>query len=192
MSRILPGAAPVRQATPARRSHSEQKDREDPAFACRALDPDRCHQSLVRGKNPLGRTIRMIRNAIWPARICQVGDSAAPNACAMPSTMPPSSVPHRLPSPPMITASKAKIRRIGPAAGSKVGADRHQHAGERGEDHGDRHGRRHRDGDCRCPSAPRCRHHRRWRGRRGRMRCDRTGAASPAMATTAVAKTISG
>ena len=56
---------------------------------------------------------------MWPARICQVGDSAAPTAWAMPSTMPPISVPHMLPRPPMITASKARISRIGPAAGSK-------------------------------------------------------------------------
>jgi hypothetical protein len=34
--------------------------------------------------------------------------------------MPPANVPHMLPSPPMITASKAKISRAGPMAGSKL------------------------------------------------------------------------
>ena len=115
------GIAPPRQRDE-RGEHRRRDHGEDAAGLRCALDAlGRRHlKSLVRGNSPLGRTIRMIRKAIWPARICQVGDSAAPTACAMPSTTPPISVPHMLPSPPMITASKARISRIGPAAGSKM------------------------------------------------------------------------
>ena len=42
------------------------------------------------------------------------GDSLAPTVCAIPSTAPPTSVPHSEPSPPMMTASKAKSSRSGP------------------------------------------------------------------------------
>ena len=45
---------------------------------------------------------------------------SAPRVCATPSTIPPRSVPQREPSPPMITASKAKISRAGPLDGSKL------------------------------------------------------------------------
>ena len=55
-----------------------------------------------------------------PASSCQPGSICAPIACDTPRMMPPASVPHMLPSPPMITASKPKIRRAGPIAGSKL------------------------------------------------------------------------
>ena len=44
----------------------------------------------------------------------QPGESFAPTVCATPSMTPPTSVPHSEPSPPMITASKAKSSRSGP------------------------------------------------------------------------------
>ena len=43
----------------------------------------------------------------------------APTVCATPRTMPPTSVPHSEPSPPMITASNAKMSWVGPLVGSK-------------------------------------------------------------------------
>ena len=57
---------------------------------------------------------------MWPASRFQPGSSCAPMACATPRMMPPASVPHMLPSPPMMTASKPKISRAGPIAGSKL------------------------------------------------------------------------
>ena len=76
----------------------------------------------------------MARKARCPARICQVGSSAAPIDCAIPSTMPPINVPHMLPSPPIITASKARMSRIGPDEGAKIVR---MHTGKGGENHGD-------------------------------------------------------
>ena len=65
------------------------------------------HQSTARGNSPRGLSTSTIRKATWPARICHSGLMWAPMVCATPMMMPPASVPHRLPSPPMITASKA-------------------------------------------------------------------------------------
>ena len=48
------------------------------------------------------------------------GLTCSPITCATPSTMPPSSVPHAEPNPPITTASKAKISCVGPVEGSKV------------------------------------------------------------------------
>ena len=61
----------------------------------------------ARGKRPRGRSTSTARKARCPARICHSGSILAPTAWATPMTMPPASVPHRLPSPPMMTASKA-------------------------------------------------------------------------------------
>ena len=120
MSRIQPASPHHGKATSAASAGAATKAKARLAFVA-TLDALGFHlKSLVRGNSPLGRTIRMTRKAMWPARICQVGDSAAPTACATPSTTPPISVPHMLPSPPMITASKARMSRIGPAAGSKI------------------------------------------------------------------------
>ena len=71
------------------------------------FDTEARHQSVVRGKRPRGRTTRTIRNTAWPARICHSGLILAPTVCATPRMTPPASVPHRLPRPPMMTASKA-------------------------------------------------------------------------------------
>src|SRR5712691_6504046 len=72
------------------------------------------------GNRPSGRTARMRRNARWPASTCQPGLICAPIACDTPRMMPPASVPHMLPRPPMMTASKPKIRRAGPMASAKM------------------------------------------------------------------------
>src|SRR5664279_5045726 len=72
------------------------------------------------GNRPCGRSARMARNAKWPASSCQPGSICAPIACDTPRITPPTSVPHILPSPPMMTASKPKISRAGPMAGSKL------------------------------------------------------------------------
>ncbi len=61
----------------------------------------------ARGKSPRGRSTSTARNARCPAKICHSGSILAPTAWATPMMMPPKSVPHRLPSPPMMTASKA-------------------------------------------------------------------------------------
>jgi hypothetical protein len=90
------------------------------------------------GNSPSGRTARMTRKAMWPARSCQPGLMWAPIAWATPRTSPPANVPHRLPRPPMITASKPKIRRAGPIAGSKLA----RHAGDRHYRQRERHGER--------------------------------------------------
>ena len=62
----------------------------------------------------------MARKTRWPARIAYCGSMFAPMVWATPSTMPPRSVPHSEPMPPMTTASKAKISWVGPLAGSNV------------------------------------------------------------------------
>ena len=64
-------------------------------------------QSCARGNRPRGRSTSTTRKARWPARICHSGSMRAPMVWASPSTMPPASVPQKLPRPPMITASKA-------------------------------------------------------------------------------------
>ena len=57
---------------------------------------------------------------------------------ATPSTIPPTSVPHSEPMPPITTASNAKISCVGPPNGSKVDAHRVEDAGERRDRHRDR------------------------------------------------------
>ena len=58
----------------------------------------------------------------------------------MPSTIPPTSVPHSEPKPPMMTASYAKISRTGPAQGVEGGADTDEHAADGDDRQGDGHG----------------------------------------------------
>jgi hypothetical protein len=69
--------------------------------AARAQDQDDQEHDMPRQRLPFGRDLR-------------------PVVCATPRITPPASVPQKLPKPPMITASKAKIRREGPISGSKV------------------------------------------------------------------------
>ncbi len=52
--------------------------------------------------------------------IAHCGSICAPMVWATPSTIPPSSVPHSDPRPPMTTASNAKISCVGPMNGSKA------------------------------------------------------------------------
>jgi AMP-binding enzyme len=85
---------------------------ETPAVPAREVAPAKqrspwVSQSAVRGNRPRGRTISTARNAKCPARICHSGLMLAPTVWATPMITPPASVPHRLPSPPMITASNA-------------------------------------------------------------------------------------
>src|SRR5262249_3278119 len=102
------------------RDQRQAKDRDaDPARRRRVLDAQRAHPCTL-GNRPSGLSARMTRNATWPARICQPGSILAPIAWATPRTMPPARVPHRLPSPPMMTASNPKLRRAGPIAGPKL------------------------------------------------------------------------
>eukprot|EP01035_Chromulina_nebulosa_P037744 gene37745-50954_t len=54
----------------------------------------------LRTKRPLGRTRITARNTRCPASCCHSGLIVAPIACDMPSTMPPRSVPQKLPRPP--------------------------------------------------------------------------------------------
>ena len=76
------------------------------------------------GRGPAAGWRAPARKTRWPASSCQPGSICAPIACATPRMMPPASVPQRLPRPPMITASKPKIRRAGPIDGIEIGADR--------------------------------------------------------------------
>src|SRR5215475_10010760 len=92
----------------------------DPARAARMLDVERRGHPCTFGNRPSGRTARMMRKARCPAKSCQPGLICAPIACDAPRMMPPASVPHMLPRPPMMTASKPKISRAGPIAGSKL------------------------------------------------------------------------
>src|SRR5262249_7214172 len=92
----------------------------DAARAGRMLDLEGRGHPCTFGNRPSGRTARMMRNARCPAQSCQPGLICAAIACDTPRMMPPTSVPHMLPRPPMMTASKPKIRRAGPIAGSKL------------------------------------------------------------------------
>src|SRR5262245_22206779 len=113
----LPVAPPGRGGE---RDDQQREHREpDPARAGRVLDLERAHPCTF-GNRPCGRAASTIRNATCPASTCQPGSIWAPIACATPRMMPPTSVPHILPRPPMITASKPKIRRAGPIDGSKL------------------------------------------------------------------------
>ena len=114
---VAPRTAP-RRARSARSATIADADAARRSWRCstRTLALIRC----TFGNRPSGRSASTTRNAIWPASRFQPGSSCAPMACATPRMMPPASVPHMLPSPPMITASKPKISRAGPIAGSKL------------------------------------------------------------------------
>ena len=60
------------------------------------------------------------KKAMCPARICQPGLIFAPIFWLTPKIIPPIRVPHKLPRPPIITASNPNISLPGPAAGSKL------------------------------------------------------------------------
>src|SRR5438552_1759249 len=77
-----------------------------------------CHTASRARIRPCGRSASTARKTRWPASTPPLGSIRAPTACATPRMMPPTSVPQREPTPPMMTASKAKIRRDGPALGS--------------------------------------------------------------------------
>src|SRR5690606_7409427 len=103
----------------------DQQDADDEADAARGRRADDAegtlgHQPSILGKRPRGLSARMRKKTRWPARIWKPGAICAPSVCATPSTMPPASVPQSEPRPPMITASKPKMRRPGPLAGSKL------------------------------------------------------------------------
>ena len=90
-----------------------------------------------------GRKTSTARNTMWPASCPHCGSIWLPINWATPSVMPPASVPHSEPSPPMTTASKAKMRFSGPLNGENDPRDAQQHAGQRHR--GDR--QRHRDAE---------------------------------------------
>ena len=50
----------------------------------------------------------------------QAGIDCEATLCTTPRMIPPASVPQKLDRPPMMTASKPKISRVGPVAGSKL------------------------------------------------------------------------
>src|SRR5439155_16228724 len=84
-----------------------------------ARDPNGRDHTASRARiKPCGRSASTARNTRWPASTPPLGSIRAPTACATPRMMPPTSVPQSEPTPPMMTASKAKIRRDGPALGS--------------------------------------------------------------------------
>src|SRR5207245_17880 len=77
------------------------------------------HHTASRARiKPCGRSASTARKTRWPASTPPLGSIWAPTACATPRMMPPTSVPQSEPTPPMMTASKAKISREGPALGS--------------------------------------------------------------------------
>ena len=96
----------------------------DAAGSRRALHAERPGRSVAPSlsrEKALGPEERgRARNTRCPVRMPQPGDSLAPTVCATPSMAPPTSVPHSEPSPPMITASKAKSSRSGPLPNAKV------------------------------------------------------------------------
>src|SRR4029079_2298925 len=65
------------------------------------------HAVLRRAVRPCGLTTRMSRNTSLPARTWLDGPIWAPICWTTPSNIPPTSVPHGEPRPPMTTASKA-------------------------------------------------------------------------------------
>src|SRR5262249_5560765 len=99
---------------------SGERGRADPARAGRALDREGWRHPRPLRNQPSARHARTSRTARCPAKSCQPGLICAPIACDTPRMMPPASVPHMLPRPPMMTASKPKISRAGPIAGSKL------------------------------------------------------------------------
>ena len=82
------------------------------------------------------------------------GRSARRRVCATPSTMPPASVPHSEPRPPMTTASNAKISCVGPLDGieRRVASPRKTPGERRGRDRDRRRDARRACG-CRCRRA---------------------------------------
>ena len=65
--------------------------------------------------------------------------------------MPPASVPHMLPSPPMITASKPKDQPRRSDGGIEIGAYREEHAGDGDHRRATAPSPARRRGDCRGP-----------------------------------------
>src|SRR6185295_12035772 len=101
--------------------HRDQQEggRRDAAAARRpANGPHRAGHARLRliSERPRGLA-RTARKTRCPARIEYCGSMLAPIVWATPSTMPPVSVPHSEPSPPMTTASNAKMSWVGPDAG---------------------------------------------------------------------------
>src|SRR4029450_13239593 len=122
------GAGPQRRGP----EHGHRHQRRDGAGAAGRWGPVDLHPvrrlggrgggHVVTGfpNRPDGRNASTARNTRGPGSTPQPGESWAPRGWAPPSTIPPASVPHKDPSPPMMTASKAKISRVGPSAGEKV------------------------------------------------------------------------
>src|SRR5439155_20068393 len=105
---------PLRTPPGDRDEHAERAGEEDGADRTRPGPAHDFHAGSGPGKKPRGRTSRIAKNTRWPASTPQPTEICAPTPCATPRTIPPTSVPHREPRPPMITASNAKIRRSGP------------------------------------------------------------------------------
>ncbi len=92
----------------------ERDDAEDPARRRGAADHERGRQSAIRSGHawtfpnmPVGRVARTARNTAWPVSSPHCELYSRPRAWATPSVIPPASVPHNEPRPPMITASNA-------------------------------------------------------------------------------------
>src|SRR5205807_9875263 len=108
--------------------HDRRADQPPQRWSARSRDPNgggpgsgrnRGHHVASRARiNPWGRSASTARNTRWPASTPPLGSIWAPTACATPRMTPPARVPQREPTPPMMTASKAKISRAGPALGS--------------------------------------------------------------------------
>src|SRR5208282_1364409 len=115
-----------------RQDNDRDDDAENGRFAGPALDGelrrldhprspnDERRPPRARAQSRNNRRARTTRNVRWPASRNHFGSNAAPIDCARPSTIPPISVPHSDPMPPITTASKAKMSCIGPEYGSKV------------------------------------------------------------------------
>src|SRR5207302_2967182 len=95
---------------------ADQSPERRSAGACDAYGRD--HTASRARIKPCGRSASTARKTRWPASTPPPGATWAPTAWATPRMMPPTSVPQSEPTPPMMTASKAKIRRDGPALGS--------------------------------------------------------------------------
>ena len=102
--------------------------------------------------------------------------------------MPPTSVPHTEPRPPITAASKAKSSCAGAGVGIEGGAHAEERAGQRDGRDGDRR----RDGvdaaRSRCRRARRCRGPRRWRGSRGPSGVRSRNSCRPPSTTTATSE----
>ena len=77
------------------------------------------------------RTMRTARKTRFPNRIDDCGLICAPMVWATPSTIPPTSVPHSEPIPPMTTASNAKMSWVGPDERREARAHPEERAGDR-------------------------------------------------------------